>query len=351
MNRSILLALLALVLVVWGRTALYTVDHAEYAHVTRFGEPIVVRDGGTDAGLHFKAPWPIDAVRRIDRRLQVVDLPAVESLTRDPVRGSVDKTLSVDTFVTWRIPNADAADKFVRTVGTPEQARRLLAPQINGRLASVVANMSTTGLIGVIETSDAHWAVGGSAVLPHGAIFAVADERAVDARADRLRALLLGEDGPVTDRLRDRTREQYGIEIVDLRIRRFGYPEAVRASIAERIRSERAGKVEEYDSQGLLRAQEIVSQATADAKAIEAEAEAEKTRTVGAAMIRADQIRNQAHAQDREFYTFLKKIELYQKVLSESRDTILLSTRHPLFDRLLTPPANGVPEKPAQSRP
>ena len=343
MSRTPAIAVLAVVLLLWGRTALYTVDHAEFAYVTRFGEPVAVLDGGFDAGLHVKAPWPVDAVRRIDRRLQATDLPPVESLTRDPVRGSVDKTLTVDTFVTWRIPDAESADRFVRTVGTPEQARRLLAPQINGRLASVVANMPTTDLMGVVETRTAHWAAAGAAAVPFGAVYAVADERVIDARADRLRAILLGEaeGSPAADRLRDRTREQYGIEIVDLRIRRFSYPEAVRASIAERIRSERAGKVEEYDSQGLLRAQEIVSQATADAKAIEAAAEAEKARTIGQAAARADQIRNQAHAQDREFYTFLKKIEFYQKVLSESRDTILLSTRHPLFDRLLTPPTNG----------
>ena len=80
-----LLVVAAVVLVFWGRTAFYAVDQAEFVYVTRFGEPVAIHDGATDAGLHVKAPWPIDSVLRIDRRVQSFDLPAVESLTRDPV--------------------------------------------------------------------------------------------------------------------------------------------------------------------------------------------------------------------------------------------------------------------------
>ena len=112
-------------LAAWLRTAFYAVDYTEFVYVTRFGEPVAIHDGERAAGLKIKAPWPVDSVQRIDRRVQAFDLPAVESLTRDPVNRTVDKTLAVDAFVTWKIPTTDAADRFVKVVRTPEQAKKI----------------------------------------------------------------------------------------------------------------------------------------------------------------------------------------------------------------------------------
>lgn len=318
MKRFLLFVALPLALVLWGRTAFHAVDQAEFAYVTRFGEPVAIFDGSAEAGLHVKAPWPADAVLRIDRRLQAFDLPAVESLTRDPANRTVDKTLAVDAFVTWRVPDARAADRFVRTVGTPEQAKRVLVPRISGRLAAVISNLSLDELI------------------------AVTDEAGIDARSEKLRKQLLGEDGP--DELRPKVREEYGIEIVDLRLRRFTYPEAVRASIADRIRSERARKVADYESEGRKRAADILSTAEKEARTTESDARAKKQVVEGQADVEADRIRNDAHAQDREFYTFLQKLKAYQLLLSDTRDVLLLSTRHPLFDLLLNPPKAAEPK-------
>src|SRR5439155_25190550 len=98
-----------------------------------------------------KAPWPIQSVLRIDRRVQSFDLPAVESLTRDPVNRTVDKTVAVDAFVTWKIPDAQAADRFVKVVRTPEQARKILGPLVNGRLDAVISTLPLDDLIGVTD--------------------------------------------------------------------------------------------------------------------------------------------------------------------------------------------------------
>src|ERR1700722_7796104 len=138
MTRTFIIIVFILLLL-WARTAFYAVDQAEYAFVTRFGERVAVHDGADAAGLHLKAPWPIDSVQRIDRRVQSFDLPAVESLTRDPVNRTVDKTLAVDAYVTWKIPSSEAADQFFRTVRTPEQAKKILGPLVNGRLAAVIS--------------------------------------------------------------------------------------------------------------------------------------------------------------------------------------------------------------------
>ena len=115
-------------------------------------------------------------------------------------------------------------------------------------------------LIGVVDTEAAMAGlVGGAAAFPNSALFRAADAKAIDERAERVRRRLLGLDGlaggDATDaeKLQARARAEYGIEVVDVRVRRFSYPEAVRGSIAERIRSERAKKVADAESEGRMR--------------------------------------------------------------------------------------------------
>src|SRR5215470_15411049 len=163
MNRS-LIVLVTLAVLLWARSAFYTVDAADFVYVTRFGDPVAIHDGSATAGLHLKAPWPVDSVLRIDRRVQSFDLPAVESLTRDPVARTVDKTLAVDAFVTWKIPDTEAADRFVKAVRTPEQAKKILSPLINGRLAAIISTMPIDDLIGVTDTQHTFCGIGGGMI-------------------------------------------------------------------------------------------------------------------------------------------------------------------------------------------
>jgi membrane protease subunit HflC len=311
--------LILIVAVVWGQSAIYTVDQAEFAYVTRFGEPLQVFDGARDAGLHFKLPWPIDAVQRLDRRLQILDLPPVESLTRDPLKKTIDKTLAVDAFVCWQIPDTEAVDRFIRTVGSFEQAKRLLIPRISGRLAAIISQ------------------------LPLEELVQISDEPGTQRRMNRIRDQLLGTlpigDEPANrEPLFDLALKEYGIQIVEIRLRRFNYPEVVRSSIAERIRSERNRKVADYQSEGDRLAREIISAADRDAAKIVADANAQKQLLEAKAEVEADRIRNEAHSLDPEFYAFLKKIKSYQALLSETKDVLLLSGKHELFDLLLSPP-------------
>ncbi len=321
MNRSLII-LASLLVVLWARSAFYTVDAAEFVYVTRFGAPVAVHDGGTNAGLHVKAPWPVDSTLRIDRRVQSFDLPAVEALTRDPVTKTVDKTLAVDAFVTWKIPDDAAADRFVKTVRTPEQAKKILGPIVNNRLATLIGAMPIEDLIGVTD-----------------------DLRLIDERNERVRRRLLGTEnltgGPANpaDDIRAKALAEYGIQVIDIRIRRFSYPNEVRSSIAERIRSERAKKVAEYESEGRKQASAITTDADRAARIIEADAKAQKTIIEGQANADAARIRATAYAQDRDFYLFLEQLRSFQAMLADTRDVLLLTTKHPLLRIIQGPPA------------
>ncbi|HJZ53443.1 MAG TPA: SPFH domain-containing protein [Gemmataceae bacterium] len=344
--KRVLLVVAVAAVVLWLRTAFYTVDFAEFVYVTRFGEPVAVHDGASAAGLKLKAPWPVDSVLRIDRRVQSFDLPAVESLTRDPVNRTVDKTLAVDAFITWQIPDAAAADRFVKVVRTPEQAKKILGPLINGRLAAIISTLPLDDLISVTDVeAGLAGVVGAPAAVGADGRFRAADLKAIDERTERVRRRLLGEESVVGgepgpgENLRDRALNEYGILILDVRLRRFSYPAAVRDKIAERIRSERAKRVADYESDGRRRAAAITTDANAAARKIEDGATAKKTVIEGEAKAEAARIRGTAYAQDREFGLFVERLQALQMMVGDTRDVLLLSTKHPLFELLRGPPS------------
>ena len=96
--------LLAVVAMLLAGSTVVMVDEAEYVIVERLGHIVAVYDRSEDRGLHFKLPWPIDAIRRFDRRVQLFDPPGREIFTRDK------KNITIDTYVCWKIAEPDSAD-------------------------------------------------------------------------------------------------------------------------------------------------------------------------------------------------------------------------------------------------
>lgn len=302
---------LLLPLLLWvGYLSTFTVDATEYVYLTQFGRLVAILDGGKDdeAGLHFKLPWPIQAVQRLDRRLQTFDLPEAELLTRDPRGNTIDKTLTLDAYVCWRITGPD---RFVRAVGTLDGAQLLLGQRISSELGAAVADMELDDLIS-------------------------SDPGRVDRHRDRLRQQLLDGGQPS---LRQAAKDDYGIEVVDVRLRRFNHPPAVREAIFDRIRSERGKKAQDYLSEGEKLAADIRSAADREVQQMKADAEGRAVELRGEADAEADRIRNQAQQADPRFYAFLKKMEDYQRILGDNKSMLLLSTHRELFDLLYDPPS------------
>jgi membrane protease subunit HflC len=305
-------------LFVLGSTA-FTVDRTEYVYVTQFGRPVDTLDGETAAGFHWKLPWPVQSVQRLDHRLQVFDLPGAELLTHDPKGQTIDRTLTISAYVCWQIAGAKGVDRFIKTVGTPERAVALLGQRISSRLGAEIGIMRLEDLISVI------------------------DGRAGEERMDRLSRRLLDQGGdpanPTSqDSLRASARDDYGIEVVDIRLRRFNYPPEVREEIFRRIRSERQKKVADYQSEGDQLARKIGSEAELQARTILADARASEQKLKGRADAESLRILNEAQSQDVAFYTFLKKLAEYQRILGDNKTVLLLSSHRDLFDVLFKPP-------------
>ena len=297
-------------------TVLFPVDRTEFAYVTQFGKHVATFDGARDgdAGLHWRWPWPIQSVHTLDRRLQFFDLPETELLTHDPRGNTIDRTLTVLAYVCWRITDeGGGVDGFIRRVGTPDRARTILGQRLSSQLGAVIGHMEMDDLISV-------------------------DPGRVERTMAEVRRRLtagLKDAGPAGQGL---DLKEYGIDLVDIRVRRHSYPLAVRTEIFNRIASERNKKVADYQSQGEQLAAHIRSEAERDARQIVTDARAREQELKGQADADAYRILNAAHSKDVEFYAFLKKLEEYQRILGDNKTMLLLSSHRDLFDLLLHPP-------------
>jgi membrane protease subunit HflC len=291
---SIALALAALAGL--GALSCVVVDETEYVLVTEFGRPVVLYgDAPGEAGLHVKWPW--QAVVAIDRRLQLSDPPAREMITGDK------RNLDVATFLVWRVAGPE---RFVRSVGTLESASARLEERVS---ASVSHAIGRRPLAALASTDASSWAV------------------------DQLTNEVLADVAP-------RARDELGVELVDVRLRRFTHPLEVRPAVFDLIRSERRQVAATLRAEGEARYQSLVSQADRDRDAVLAKADAEAERLRGRGEAEATRILNAAHSRDPKFAEFLKTLEAYRAILDE-KATVVLSAGSPLL-RLFT---QGPPEE------
>lgn len=298
------------------------VDETELVIVERFGVITAVYDqvdlARSDRGLHFKLPWPIETVRRFDRRLQLFDPRGREMFTRDR------KNIVVDTYLCWRIASSSTGSvadrpvvKFYRGLGTIPTTEARLDTRVRAVLS---AEMGRLALSDLLVSTDSEAGPQGDSPLAdltkrvHGQVRQQADEKE-----------------SLTSRL--------GIEIVDIGIQRINLPEGNLFAVYERMRKERDKIAQRYRSAGEAEKLVIESQAKRRSAEILAKANTESARIRSAGEAEALRIRNTAHARDPEFYAWLRNLESYQKVLT-NQTTLVLSASSP-FLRLLI---EGIPQ-------
>lgn len=300
-------------------TSFLFVDETDSVVVERFGRITAVYDQLPQRGLHLKLPWPIETVRRFDRRLQLLTPAGREAFTRDR------KNVTVEAYLCWRIAEGNSevlldrpVVRFFQGLGNINVAESRLA----SRLQSIL-----TEQIGRSELSDLLNAANSEAAPPEGpsALEKVSDaiRRELEQRPDETTSL----------------KQRLGIEIVDVRVRRLNLPTGNMQAVFERMRSERQKIAERYRSAGLAENRMIRSQADRQSGELLAKANADAERIRGEGEAAAIHILNEAHAKDPEFAELLQTLEAYKQILNE-RTTLVLSGSNNLLKVLM----QGVPD-------
>lgn len=301
---------IAFILVVLGNT-FYTLDEGEQAIIVQFGRP--VGDTITTAGLQVKLPF-IQVVRRFEKRLLVWD----GDPNQIPTKGR--EFIWVDTTARWRI--ADAR-KFLENVATEAGAQSRLDDIIDSVVRDEVSNSELVELV-----RSTSW------VIPEGqALEAIPKEledeltREIARGREEITRIILNEAKKIIP--------QYGIELVDVRIKRLDYVKSVREKVYERMISERRRIAAQFRSEGEGRSAEILGEMEKELREIRSTAYRKVQEIRGQGDAEATLIYGRAYNRDPEFYAFLRTLESYREG-DHSNSTLLLTTDSDFYKYLKT---------------
>jgi len=263
------------------------VDEREQVIVTQFGEYIRTLQ---KPGLALKTPFLHDAIR-FDRRILVSDAPQAEYLSQDK------KRLVADPVTRWRI--ADPL-KFFKTVRDESGARARLDDLVFSELRGEVASHTFATVIGSKR------------------------EAIMDAVAKSVRAKA----------------SEFGIEVVDVRIKRADLPKEVQQSVFARMQAEREREAKRYRSEGEEEANKLRSQTDKERTIVLAGAEQSAQKLRGEGDATATRTYAEAYGKDPEFYRFVRSLQSYELFLGK-RSTVVLSADSQLLRYLAGPRPEG----------
>jgi len=303
---GIVALLLLFAALIVGYSTVFTVQQTEQALVVRFGRPV---DVVSDPGLHFKAPFT-DSVISIDKRILDLENPSQEVIASD------QKRLVVDAFARYRIKDPL---RYYQSVGSIQAANIQLTTLLNASLRRVLGEVTF--------------------------IQVVRDER--EALMGRIRGQL------------DHEADGYGIEVVDVRIRRADLPEQNSQAVYQRMQTERQREAAEFRAQGGQKAQETRANADREATVIVAEANSTAEQTRGGGDAERNRLFAEAYSKDPDFFAFYRSMTAYENGL-KSGDTRFLLRPDSDFFRFFGSAAGrpsasaagaGVPTAPAAAKP
>jgi membrane protease subunit HflC len=311
-GRASLVGLGALVLagLVVSLGTFFTVYETQQALVLQFGAPKRVIQ---NPGLHVKIPF-VQNVVYVDRRILALDTQPEEVIASD------QKRLVVDAFARFRITDPIL---FYQALGSEQAARSRLGTVLNSSLRQVLGSQNFV-------------------------------------------AVLSGERATLMRQIRDRMNAEaraFGIEVVDVRIRRADLPEANSQAIYRRMQTAREREAREARAQGAEIAQRIRSRADRESTVLVAEARRDAEITRGEGDAERNRIYAEAYRQDPEFFRFVRSLQAYEKALKDRDTTFVLSPGSEFFQFFQShgepsqaqdgsgPGPAGIPGAPAPQRP
>jgi len=279
-----IVAALLVVALIAAYSTLFTVYQTRQALVVRLGDPVRVI---TEPGLNFKIPM-LDSVISVDKRILDLENPAQEVIASD------QKRLVVDAFARYRIKDPL---RFYQTVGTVERANQQLSILLNSALRRVLGEATLTQV--------------------------VRDQR--EQLMARVREQL------------DNEAQAFGIQVVDVRIRRADLPEQNSQAVYQRMQTERQQEAAQFRAQGSQRSQEIRARADRDVTVLLAEAQSKGEQTRGEGDAERNRIFAEAFGRDPDFFAFYRSMQAYEAGLKPNDTRMLLKPDSEFFRFFVDP--------------
>jgi len=273
MSRSTIALYIVAALLFIANSTIYTVHETERAVLLRFGEVV---NADLKPGIHAKVPF-VNEVRRFEARTHVSDSDRTEFLTKE------SKFLVIDAYVMWRVN--DVKRYFTATGGETREAEARLLPLVRDGLKNRVS------------------------------------ERTVNEVVAGQREQMMQD---LTKAVNVVAAREFGIQVVDVRVKRVDFPASTVESIYNRMRTEREREAREWRSQGTEMSDRIKSEADRQQRVILAEAYREAEILRGEGEAEAAAISRRAFGKDPEFYNFYRSLQAYRHAFDKSGDVMVL---------------------------
>jgi membrane protease subunit HflC len=264
-----------------GLSTVFTVDETRQVVILQFGEPVKIIK---TPGLYFKLPAPLQVAQRFDDRLLEYDVPPEEILSKDK------KSLIVDNYVRWRIIDPLL---FLQTVQTEPIAKTRIDDIVYSELRRELGTHNMSEII-------------------------TENRELIMEKVTRESAIAT---------------KPYGIEVVDVRLKRVDLPQNNEQSIYRRMQAERIRQANKFRSEGEEESQKIKASTDKDKTIILANAYKEAEEVKGEGEAKAVDIYARAFSKDPDFYEFYRTLETY-KIILDKKTTLVLPTNSKLFDIL-----------------
>lgn len=277
MLKAKIVSIVALIGIIVSQQAFFTVAETEQALIERFGQ---LRQNIADAGLFVKMPF-VDNVIYIEKRVLNLQTDQIQAILEDK------KQLVVDAFARYKITNAI---KFYQAAGNIIIAEDKI---------STILDSATRGVFG----------------------------------KESLQEILSSQRTTMMNNIRDLANKQtqdFGIEVIDVRIRRAELPPENSASIFKRMRAERRQQADQFRAEGREKALEITSRADRESEVIQAEARRDSEIIRGEGDSEKNRIYAESYGRDKDFFEFYRTMIAYERALDNTKGgntTLILSTK------------------------
>ena len=298
---NLLIGVFILVILFFLSGTLYVVDETQQVVITQFGEPM--GKPIAKSGLYLKMPF-IQQANYFEKRILQWDGNPNQIPTKDK------RYIWVDTTARWKIKDAL---RFMQSVTNESGAHARLDDIVDSATRDYITNHN---LVEVVRNSNR---------IIESRVLAEQDE--IKASDEALEKIRVGRDDITRGVLKQASEivPQYGIELVDVRIKRINYVKDVRGKVYERMISERKRAAERYRSEGQGKKREIEGQMTKELKQIRSEAYKIAEGLKGKSDAEATRIYADAYNKDPEFYAFLKTLDTYKNTI-DSNTTVIFSS-------------------------
>lgn len=309
MKESII-GIIVLAGVIFGKASLYMVEEGRQAIITQFGEP--VGDPVIESGLHFKKPF-VQKVRYVDKRILSWDGYPNQIPTKDK------KYISVDTTARWRV--VDALE-FIKTTRDERGAKNKLDAILDASTRNVISNhnlveavRNTNNIIDKIEKTRKEI----QAKIDSG-------EEVIDEQiSGDIEEIKVGRE-QLSQLIVESAKDEllkFGIELIDVQLRRISYEKSVERKVYERMISERQRIAQKIRSIGQGEKEKIEGRISKDLRKIESEAYRKAQNIQGEGEAKAFAIYAKQLSKDPEFFEFMRSMEAYRKVLNNKTKMLI----------------------------